>query len=120
MLETVWFWLVKGSPMSKRIFVGTPATAAASERVWRIPSRSARPLSYQWAGSSLRWNVSGPSIGGSGVSSVGVQVAALKFFVSPDGEDAPARLARPAEPTTAASRKRAGSPSSFLLPCLRG
>ena len=47
MLDTVWVWLVYGSPISNLTLVGTPATAAESERVCRIPSRSVRPLSYQ-------------------------------------------------------------------------
>ncbi len=47
MLETVWVWDVYGSPTLKLIFVGVPATAADSERVWRIGSRSGRALSYQ-------------------------------------------------------------------------
>src|SRR5258707_9710763 len=115
MLDTVWVWLVYGSPISNFTLVGTPATAALSERVWRIPSRSVRPLSYQYAGWSLRWNHNGASIGGSGLSKVGFQVAALNFPFPDDGEDAPARPARLAVPTTVASRNRAGSPNSFLL-----
>src|SRR5918911_5635465 len=55
-------------------------------------------------------------MGGNGDSSVAFQVEGLKFFVAPDDEDAPARLARLADPTTAASRNSAGSPSSFRLP----
>src|SRR5882724_12829007 len=120
MLDTVWVWLVYGSPISNLTLVGTPATAALSERVWRIHSRSVRPLSYQYAGWSLRWNDSGASIGGSGLSKVGFQVAALNFPFPDDGEDAPARPARLAVPTTVASRNRAGSPNSFLLIRPRG
>src|SRR5258705_1573710 len=120
MLDTVWVWVVYGSPISNWTLVGPPATAALSERVWRIPSRSVRPLSYQYAGWSLRWNDSGASIGGSGASSVGFQVAGLNFGVPPDGDDAPARPARLAVPTTVASRNRAGSPNSFLLNRERG
>src|SRR5918992_620140 len=58
----------------------------------------------------------GDSIGGRGVSSVGFQGAALNF-APPDDEDdeAPARPAKLADPTTAASRKRAGRPRSPLL-----
>src|SRR4051812_6312592 len=119
MLDTVWVWLVYGSPISNFTFVGTPATAADSERVCRMPSRSARPLSYQYAGWSLRWNESGASIGGSGLSSVGFQVAASNF-APPCVDDAPARPARLAVPTTVASRSRAGSPTSFLLIPPRG
>jgi len=60
-------------------------------------------------------------MGGRGVSSVGFQVAALNF-APPDDEDddAPARPAKLADPTTAASRNRAGSPKSFLLVRVRG
>jgi hypothetical protein len=60
-------------------------------------------------------------MGGRGTSSVGFQVAALNF-APPDDEDddAPARPAKLADPTTAASRNRAGSPKSFLLVRVRG
>src|SRR5437899_1572100 len=102
MLDTVWVWLVNGSPISNLTLVGTPATAALSERVCRMPSRSVRPLSYQYAGASLRWNDNGASIGGSGASSVGFQVAGLNFGAAPDGDDAPAIPARLGIPTTVA------------------
>src|SRR5687767_11047814 len=64
----------------------------------------------------------GDSIGGRGASSVGFQVAALNFVALSDDEvaDAPARPAKPADPTTVASRNRAGSPTSFLLTRRRG
>jgi hypothetical protein len=59
-------------------------------------------------------------IGGRGASSVGFQVLALTF-AAPDDEDdeAPAKPAKLADPTTLASRKRAGSPRSFLPPLRR-
>ena len=59
-------------------------------------------------------------MGGSGASSVGFQVAGLNFPAPDDGDDAPARPARLAVPTTAASRNSAGSPISFLLNRARG
>jgi hypothetical protein len=52
---------------------------------------------------------------------VGFQVAALNFpFADDEDDDAPARPARLADPTTAARRNRAGSPKSFLLTPLGG
>src|SRR5256885_7811687 len=105
--------------MSNFTLVGAPATAADSERVWRMPSRSVRVLSYQYPGWSLRWNDSGVPMAGSGLSSVGFHGTASDFFPS-DVDDAPASPARLALPTTVASRNRAGSPNSFRLDRRRG